>query len=173
MPLDPSSLPKDTDQLRAMLIEMSFELDRQNSALISSISDRDAAITERDHFKSAYEEADAERRRLDDVLQKLLRRQSGPKSERLDPEQFPLALENHRARSRHPGRRQGRGRGGDARGEPAVAGRPRPSETSGACPNIFPMTRSGLSRRARSVRVAAGRCMRSAPTSPSARTSYR
>ncbi|WP_162801405.1 IS66 family transposase [Azospirillum brasilense] len=49
---------------------------------------------ERDHFKAAYEEAEAERQRLDEVLQQLKRAQSGPKSERLDPEQFQLALEN-------------------------------------------------------------------------------
>ncbi|WP_448208754.1 IS66 family transposase, partial [Azospirillum sp. sgz302134] len=52
------------------------------------------AETERSHLKVAYEEAEAERQRLDAVLQQLLRRQSAPTSERLDPEQFQLALEN-------------------------------------------------------------------------------
>jgi len=100
MPLDPAALPKDPDQLRAMLIAMARALGHKESlleqhgaALASLILDRDAAIAERDHFKVAYEEAEAERRRLDDVLQSLLRRQSGPKSERLDPDQFQLALE--------------------------------------------------------------------------------
>jgi len=58
------------------------------------IAANNALREERDHFKSAYEEAEAERPRLDGVFQQLLRRQAGPKSERLDPEQFQLALEN-------------------------------------------------------------------------------
>lgn len=114
MQLDPATLPKDPDQLRTMLMDMVFAsqqqkalLEQRETALASLILDRDATAAERDHFKDAYEEAEAERshlkvayeeaeaerRRLDDVLQKLLRRQHGPKSERLDPEQFQLALE--------------------------------------------------------------------------------
>ena len=49
---------------------------------------------ERDHFKGAFEEADAERQRLELVIRQLLRAQFGRKSERLDPEQFQLTLEN-------------------------------------------------------------------------------
>lgn len=68
-----------------------MELMAANNALRE---ERDVLEAERDHFRSAYEEAEAERQRLDNVFQQLLRRQSGPKSERLDPEQFQLALEN-------------------------------------------------------------------------------
>lgn len=80
---------------------MAALLDRKDAALSalqeernSAISERDSLKEERDHFKTVYEEAEAERQRLDGVLQTLLRRQSGPKAERLDPEQFQLALEN-------------------------------------------------------------------------------
>ena len=60
---------------------------RQTSAL-------NALEVERDHFKGAFEEADAERQRLELVIRQLLRAQFGRKSERLDPEQFQLTLEN-------------------------------------------------------------------------------
>ena len=60
---------------------------RQTSAL-------NALEVERDHFKGAFEEADAERQRLELVIRQLLRAQFGRKSERLDPDQFQLTLEN-------------------------------------------------------------------------------
>lgn len=53
-----------------------------------------ALEAERDHFKGAFEEADAERQRLELVVRQLVRAQFGRKSERLDPEQFQLTLEN-------------------------------------------------------------------------------
>lgn len=61
--------------------------------MMEMMAANNALREERDHFKAAYEEVEAERQRLDAVLQQLLRRQSDPKSERLDPEQFQLALE--------------------------------------------------------------------------------
>jgi transposase len=82
--------PKDKpnpDQLLARLIEMEALVKRQTSAL-------NALEVERDHFKGAFEEADAERQRLELVIRQLLRAQFGRKSERLDPEQFQLTLEN-------------------------------------------------------------------------------
>jgi transposase len=53
-----------------------------------------ALEAERDHFKGAFEEANAERQRLELVVRQLVRAQFGRKSERLDPEQFQLTLEN-------------------------------------------------------------------------------
>jgi hypothetical protein len=82
--------PKDKpnpDPLLARLIEMEALVKRQTSAL-------NALEVERDHFKGAFEEADAERQRLELVIRQLLRAQFGRKSERLDPEQFQLTLEN-------------------------------------------------------------------------------
>src|SRR3954462_10145714 len=75
------------DQLLARLIETEGLIERQRAAL-------NALETERDHFKSAFEEADAERQRLELVIRQLDRAQFGRKSERLDPEQFQLTLEN-------------------------------------------------------------------------------
>src|SRR3982751_2041446 len=75
------------DQFLARLIEMEALVERQRAAL-------NALETERDHFKSAFEEADAERQRLELIIQQLIRAQFGRKSERWDPEQFQLALEN-------------------------------------------------------------------------------
>src|SRR3954467_15823476 len=82
--------PKDKpnpDQLLARLIEMENLVERQTSAL-------NALEMERDHFKGAFEEADAERQRLELVIRQLLRAQFGRKSERLDPERRQLTLEN-------------------------------------------------------------------------------
>src|SRR3954451_14061019 len=82
--------PEDTpnpDQLLARLIETEGLIERQRDAI-------NALETERDHFKIAFEEADAERQRLELVIRQLVRAQFGRKSERLDPEQFQLILEN-------------------------------------------------------------------------------
>src|SRR5687767_10906602 len=75
------------DQFLARLIEMEAFVERQTAAL-------NALEAERDHFKGAFEEADAERQRLGLVVRQLVRAQFGRKSERLDPEQFQLTLEN-------------------------------------------------------------------------------
>ncbi len=56
-------------------------MERQRAAL-------NALETERDYFKGAFEEADAERQRLELVIRQLVRAQFGRKSERLDPEQL-------------------------------------------------------------------------------------
>ena len=87
MIFDAATLPQDPNQLRAQLIAMASALNAAEAALI-------ALNGERDHFKAAYEEAEAERQRLDHILQQLKRAQFGPKSERLDPDQLQLALEN-------------------------------------------------------------------------------
>src|SRR3954469_6877513 len=82
--------PEDTpnpDQFLARLIETEGLIERQRAAL-------NALEAERDHFKSAFEEADAERQRLELVIRQLVRAQFGRKSERLDPAQFQLTLEN-------------------------------------------------------------------------------
>ncbi len=75
------------DQLKARLIEVEALVERQRAAL-------NALKAERDHFKGAFEEADTERQRLELVVRQLVRAQFGRKSERLDPEQFQLTLEN-------------------------------------------------------------------------------
>ena len=69
-------------------------IQRQKVVLNALDDERSGLKSERDHFKSAFEEADAERQRLELVIRQLVRAQFGRKSERLDPEQFQLTLEN-------------------------------------------------------------------------------
>jgi transposase len=69
-------------------------VERQKVAINALDDERNGLKSERDHFKGAFEEADAERQRLELVIRQLLRAQFGRKSERLDPEQFQLTLEN-------------------------------------------------------------------------------
>jgi transposase len=94
MSTDPALTPLNPDQLLAKLIEMEGVVERQKIALNAFDDERNSLKSERDHFKGAFEEADAERQRLELVIRQLVRAQFGRKSERLDPEQFQLTLEN-------------------------------------------------------------------------------
>jgi transposase len=94
MATDPALTPLNPDQLLAKLIEMEGVIKQQKVALNALNDERNGLKSERDHFKGAFEEADAERQRLELVIRQLVRAQFGRKSERLDPEQFQLTLEN-------------------------------------------------------------------------------
>src|SRR5215217_2488644 len=94
MATDPALIPLNPDQLLAKLIEMEGVIKQQKVALNALDDERNGLKSERDHFKGAFEEADGERQRLELVIRQLLRAQFGRKSERLDPEQFQLTLEN-------------------------------------------------------------------------------
>src|SRR3954467_15552645 len=94
MSTEPAPTHLNPDQLLARLIEMEGVIERQNVALNALDDERNGLKSERDHFKGAFEEADAERQRLELVIRQLLRAQFGRKSERLDPGQFQLTLEN-------------------------------------------------------------------------------
>src|SRR3954453_9300688 len=67
------------DQLLARLIEMEGVVERQKAALNALDDERNGLKSERDHFKGAFEEADAERQRLELVIRQLLRAQFGRK----------------------------------------------------------------------------------------------
>src|ERR671920_936698 len=94
MSTDAAPTPLNPDQLLARLIEMEGVIERQKVALNALDDERNGLKSERDHFKGAFEETDAERQRLELVVRQLVRAQFGRKSERLDPEQFQLTLEN-------------------------------------------------------------------------------
>src|SRR3954469_18974562 len=94
MSTDPDPTPFNPDQILARLIEMEGVIERQKATLNALDDERNGLRNERDHFKGAFEEADVERQRLELVIRQLLRAQFGRKSERLDPEQFQLTLEN-------------------------------------------------------------------------------
>jgi transposase len=92
MSTEPAPAHLNPDQLLARLIEMEGVIERQKVALNALDDERNGLKSERDHFKGAFEEA--ERQRLELVIRQLLRAQFGRKSERLDPAQFQLTLEN-------------------------------------------------------------------------------
>src|SRR3954447_14300053 len=92
MTIDLALTPLNPDQLLAKLIEMEDVIERQKATLNALDDERNGLKSERDHFKGAFE--DAERQRLELVIRQLVRAQFGRKSERLDPEQFQLILEN-------------------------------------------------------------------------------
>ena len=102
MSTDPALNLLNPDQLLARLIEMEGVIEQQKVALNAFDDERNDLKSERDHFKGAFEEADAERQRLELVIRQLLRAQFGRKSERLDPAQFQA----------HPGKPRAGHRGG-------------------------------------------------------------
>jgi chromosome segregation ATPase len=170
MSVDLATLPQAPDQLRLKLTEMAALLEQKEGAINTLREERNGIALERDHLKAAYEKADvershlkvayqeaeAERRRLDAVLQQLLHRQSGPRSERLDPEQFQLALENVEQDF------AAAAAAGEAAGNAEdVLRRRRPGGTWAICPSTCRTRRSASSRRTRPARAAAVRCTRS------------
>lgn len=74
------SLPDDIEALRAFAM--------------AAVAERDAAITERDAVLAERDQLIAQNDRFRHLLKQLQRMQYGPKSERLDPDQFHLALED-------------------------------------------------------------------------------
>src|SRR5687768_17898637 len=59
MSTDPAPAPLNPDQLLAKLIEMEGVIERQKATLNALDDERNGLRNERDHFKGAFEEADA------------------------------------------------------------------------------------------------------------------
>ena len=144
MPID--ALPNDLDALRALVSSLS--------------SERDAAIEE---CRRVTEQND----RLHHLLRQLQRAQFGRRSERLDPDQMQLALEDIETGDRRAG--CGRGQEGQRRKSRPI---PRRSvaPTADRCRLIFRASTSRSRPRARSVRAAMARCTSSGRTLPSVST---
>ena len=104
MSTDPALNLLNPDQLLARLIEMEGVIEQQKVALNAFDDERNDLKSERDHFKGAFEEADAERQRLELVIRQLLRAQFGRKP-------------RSRAVPAHPGKPRAGDRGGQ--GPPA------------------------------------------------------
>ena len=68
MSTEPAPAHLNPDQLLARLIEMEGVIERQKVALNALDDERNGLKSERDHFKGAFEEADAERQRLELVI---------------------------------------------------------------------------------------------------------
>src|SRR5687768_7139182 len=92
---------RDPDQLLCHLQQMAEVIAQQDAALISlqaerdtAGSERDAARTERDLVREERDAAQAEIEKLRLLIRQLQRGQFGRRSEKLDPDQLQLGLED-------------------------------------------------------------------------------
>jgi len=81
------ALPRDPDHLLRMLQQISEVVTQQNASLVSLQAERDTVLAERDAAQ-----AEIEKLRL--LIQQLQRGQFGRRSEKLDPDQLQLGLED-------------------------------------------------------------------------------
>jgi transposase len=89
-----SDLPRDPDRLLQHLQQMTEVVTRQNASLVSLQAKYDAVLTERDTLRVEHDAAQAEIEKLRLVIRQLQRGQFGRRSERLDPDQLQLGLED-------------------------------------------------------------------------------
>ena len=101
MSLLPDDLPRDPEGLLHYLRQMTQVITRQNAALVSLqaehdtvLAELDAARTERDLVREERDAAHAELEKLRLLIRQLQRGQFGRRSERLDPDQLQLGLED-------------------------------------------------------------------------------
>src|SRR4051794_17042891 len=94
-------LPRDPDRLLPMLQQMAEIVAQQNASLASlqaehdtALAERDAARTERDLVREQHDVAQAEIEKLRLLILQLQRGRFGRRSERLDPDQLQLGLED-------------------------------------------------------------------------------
>src|SRR5829696_1446210 len=80
-------LPRDPDRLLPMLQQMAEVIAQQNASLVSLQAEHDTVLAERDTAQ-----AEIEKLRL--LIRQLQRGQFGRRSERLDPDQLQLGLED-------------------------------------------------------------------------------
>src|ERR671911_381868 len=101
MSLELDDLPRDPDRLLLMLQQMAEVTAGERSRITSLeierdtiLAERDAARTERDLIREEHEAAQAEIEKLRLLIRQLQRGQFGRRSERLDPDQLQLGLED-------------------------------------------------------------------------------
>src|SRR3954451_16683610 len=101
MPLVLDDLPRDPDRLLPMLQQMAEVVARQNASFASLqathdtvLAERDAVRTERDLVREERDAAQAEIEKLRLLIRQLQRGRFGRRSERLDPDQLQLGLED-------------------------------------------------------------------------------
>src|SRR3954451_20034014 len=101
MPLVLDDLPRDPDRLLPMLQQMAEVVARQNASFASLqathdtvLAERDAVRTERDLIREERDAAQAEIEKLRLLIRQLQRNRFGRRSERLDPDQLQLGLED-------------------------------------------------------------------------------
>src|SRR4051794_17810171 len=101
MSLALNDLPRDPDRLLLMLQQMAEVTAGERSRITSLeierdtiLAERDAARTERDLIREKHDAAQAEVEKLRLLIRQLQRGQFGRRSERLDPDQLQLGLED-------------------------------------------------------------------------------
>src|SRR5919199_1771188 len=101
MTLAPDDLPRDPDRLLQHLRQMAEVVARQNASLASlraehdtALAERDTARTERDLVREQHDVAQAEIEKLRLLIRQLQRGRFGRRSEKLDPDQLQLGLED-------------------------------------------------------------------------------
>src|SRR3954464_3384447 len=87
-------LSREPDQLLRHLQQMAEVITRQNAALLSLQIERDAVLAERDAACTERDAASAEIEKLRLLIRQLRHRQFGRHSEKLDPDQLQLGLED-------------------------------------------------------------------------------
>ena len=94
MSLALDELPRDPEQLLQHLRELAQVVAQQNAALASLQAERDAAVGQRDTVRAEHDAAQAEIEKLRLLIRQLQRGRFGRRSERLDPDQLQLGLED-------------------------------------------------------------------------------
>src|SRR3712207_1544152 len=94
MPLVLDDLSRDPDQLLCHLQQMVEVVARQNASLASLQAERDTVLAERDLIREKHDAGQAEIEKLRLLIRQLQRGRFGRRSERLDPDQLQLGLED-------------------------------------------------------------------------------
>ncbi len=94
MALVPDDLPRDPDRLLPMLQQMAEVIARQDAALVSLQTEHDAVRAERDTARVELDAAQVEIEKLRLLIRQLQRGRFGRRSEKLDPDQLQLGLED-------------------------------------------------------------------------------
>src|SRR5215207_8507957 len=94
MSLVMDDLPRDPDRLLPMLQQMAEVIAQQNASLASLQAERDTVLAECDLIRKRHDAARAEIEKLRLLIRQLQRGRFGRRSERLDPDQLQLGLED-------------------------------------------------------------------------------
>src|ERR671910_2371135 len=94
MSLALDDLPRDPEWLLRQLQQMAKVVATERSRNIALEIERDTALTERDALRAEHDAAQAEIEKLRLLIRQLQRGRFGRRSERLDPDQLRLGLED-------------------------------------------------------------------------------
>src|SRR5918912_3668625 len=94
MSLALSDLERGPDRLLHHLQQMTEVITRQNASLVSLQAKYDTALAERDTLRAEHDAAQAEVEKLRLLIRQLQRGRFGRRSEKLDPDQLQLGLED-------------------------------------------------------------------------------